>query len=241
MTVFADDSRFIIDLGMNNGDDTAFYLAKGYNVVAVEANPHLVTAARTRFAKAIDGHRLTILENAICGTAGRVTFYVNEDNDHWSSIDIGWAGRSDHTCRPVEVEAITLNDIFDRFGTPLFVKIDVEGMEQVVLNQLATQMIKPLYVSVEDSNSGVDFIETLAHCGYDGFKLLDQSTVPGLQDPLLGRVFTKSSSGPFGKDVPGHWLDKHEVLKLYAETVSSRASRRHAARPQWWDIHAAKL
>ncbi len=56
MTVFADDSRFIIDLGMNNGDDTAFYLAKGYNVVAVEANPHLVAAARVRFAKDIASH-----------------------------------------------------------------------------------------------------------------------------------------------------------------------------------------
>ncbi len=38
MTVFADSSRFIMDLGMNNGDDTAYYLAKGFDVVAIEAN-----------------------------------------------------------------------------------------------------------------------------------------------------------------------------------------------------------
>ncbi len=154
-----------------------------------------------------------------------MTFYVNEQNDHWSSIDIGWAGRSDNSCRPTTVEAITLNDIFDRFGTPLFVKIDVEGMEKVVLNPTGHPDDQAALCQRRGFQSGIDFIETLAHCGYDGFKLLDQSTVPSLRDSLLGRVFTKSSSGPFGKDVPGHWLDKHEVLKLYAETVSDRASR----------------
>lgn len=241
MTVFADDSRFIIDLGMNNGDDTAFYLAKGYNVVAVEANPKLVAAARTRFAKAIEAHRLTILENAICGTAGRVTFFVNEENDHWSSLDIGWAGRSDHTCRPVEVEAITLNDIFDRFGTPLYLKIDVEGVDQAVLDQLAEQVIKPLYVSVEDCRFGFDYIETLARAGYDGFKLLDQSTVPTLRDEMLDYTFPKLSSGPFGEAVPGPWLDKDEMLKAYSTTVRTRAGVRLAERTHWWDIHAAKL
>ncbi len=241
MTVFADDSRFIIDLGMNNGDDTAFYLAKGYNVVAVEANPHLVATARTRFAKAIESHRLTILENAIWETPGLVTFFINDDNDHWSSVDIGWAGRDQSNCRALEVEAITLNQIFDQFGTPLFLKIDVEGVDQMVLNQLAGQIIKPLYVSVEDCRFGFDYIEALAHCGYDGFKLLDQSTVPTLRDDLLGYCFPKGSSGPFGKDVPGHWLDKDEVIKLYATTVRDRAGRRLAPRTQWWDIHAAKL
>ena len=37
--------RLIIDVGMHNGDDTAFYLAKGFEVVAVEANAALVEAA----------------------------------------------------------------------------------------------------------------------------------------------------------------------------------------------------
>ena len=31
----------IFDIGMNNGNDTDFYLAKGFHVVAVEANPFL--------------------------------------------------------------------------------------------------------------------------------------------------------------------------------------------------------
>lgn len=31
----------IFDIGANNGDDTAFYLKKGFRVVAIEADPAL--------------------------------------------------------------------------------------------------------------------------------------------------------------------------------------------------------
>ena len=34
--------NLVFDIGLNRGQDTANYLAKGYNVVAVEANPELV-------------------------------------------------------------------------------------------------------------------------------------------------------------------------------------------------------
>lgn len=46
--------NLIIDVGMHNGQDTAFYLAKGFDVVALEANPVLVDAARIRFASEIE-------------------------------------------------------------------------------------------------------------------------------------------------------------------------------------------
>ena len=41
--------KLIIDLGMNDGSDTLFYLKKGFNVVAVEADPTLVDRAFTPF------------------------------------------------------------------------------------------------------------------------------------------------------------------------------------------------
>ena len=34
--------ELIYDVGMNTGDDTAYYLNRGYRVVAIEANPDLV-------------------------------------------------------------------------------------------------------------------------------------------------------------------------------------------------------
>ena len=36
----------IYDLGVNRGEDCAFYLAKGFRVVGIEANPSLYDVAR---------------------------------------------------------------------------------------------------------------------------------------------------------------------------------------------------
>ena len=47
----------IYDVGMNDGDDTAYYLHEGYRVVAVEVDPTLIEQARERFAGPIrEGH-----------------------------------------------------------------------------------------------------------------------------------------------------------------------------------------
>ena len=79
----------IIDVGMHDGTDTAFYLAKGFKVVAVEANPVLVEAARTRFAPEIAAGRLTIVGAAIAEQKGTMSLAVSDDPDHaiWSTLD----------------------------------------------------------------------------------------------------------------------------------------------------------
>lgn len=241
MTVFADSSRFIMDLGMNNGDDTAYYLAKGFDVVAIEANPELVEAARARFAREITAKRLTIVEAAVWSTSGTVTFHVNEEDSRSSSVEEVWAKHHDAPTHPVEVPALTLGDLFDRFGTPRYLKIDVRGADDMVLKQLRGQIIKPLYVSVEDCRSGYEFIEALDDAGYDGFKLVDQSKVTQVRDPKVNFRFTEGSSGPFGDALPGHWLDRKAFEKLYSTTVRDRAGNRIAPRNQWFDIHAAKV
>ena len=95
MTAYARDSRLIFDLGMNNGDDTDYYLKLGYDVVALEANPALCAKASERFADAVEQGRLTIVHAAIWEHSGETSFLVNLDNDHWSSIDPGWAEREE--------------------------------------------------------------------------------------------------------------------------------------------------
>src|SRR4051812_12299597 len=45
----AKHDNLIIDVGMHDGGDTAFYLAKGFDVVAVEADPGLAQAGAERF------------------------------------------------------------------------------------------------------------------------------------------------------------------------------------------------
>lgn len=237
MTRFAKDSKVIFDLGMNNGDDTAFYLSRGFNVIAVEANPLLCDKAQKRFSSAIRGGRLTVINAAIWTKNGTATFYVNLDNDHWSSLDAKWASRDETRYKEVGVPCLTLSKLIDEFGTPYYLKIDVEGVDQSVLEQLERCRLLPLYVSVEDCRFGFQYMATLSACGYDGFKLLDQSTVCQLIDSETERPFPAGSSGPFGNEVPGEWRSYGDILEVYSNTVRDRDGKRIAPSNHWWDIH----
>jgi FkbM family methyltransferase len=241
MRVFAKNSKVIFDLGMNNGDDTAFYLGRGFNVVAVEANPTLCERAQKRFSAFIDDGRLTVINAAIWEKNGTATFYVNLDNDHWSSLDAEWAGRNKTRHREVSVPCVTLSNLIDKFDTPYYLKIDVEGVDQSVLEQLQLCRLLPVYVSVEDCRLGFQYMATLSACGYDSFKLLDQSTVCQLADPKTGHVFPVGSSGPFGNDVPGEWRCYDDMVELYSKTVRNAQGKRLAPPTHWWDIHCTHL
>ena len=237
MTRYAKDSRLIFDLGMNNGDDTAYYLSRGFGVVALEANPSLCERATRRFQAAIDEGRLKIVNAAIWDNSGETTFYINLDNDHWSSLDIAWAGRDASRYKEISVPCVTLSSLFDQCGVPHYLKIDVEGVDHTVLDQLRGRSLLPLYVSVEDCRFGFQYMETLASCGYDAFKLLDQSTVSQMTESVTGRVFPAGSSGPFGGDLPGEWLTHEDMVRFYSTSVRNRQGDRLAPRSQWWDIH----
>lgn len=238
MTPFVPVDRLVMDLGMNNGDDTAYYLAKGFDVVALEANPALAAAARIRFAKEIATGRVALEEAAIWSSAGTVTFHVNEANDHWSSIEPVWAGREDTPTRAVEMPAVTLEMLFARHGVPHYLKIDVEGVDAIVLDQLKARPRKPAFVSVEDCRFGFHYIAALAEAGYGAFALVDQSQVPTMRDPELPYVFPKGASGPWGDALPGPWLDRAAFEALYEVTVRDRTGNRIAPRAHWFDIHA---
>ena len=44
------NSNLIYDVGLHEGQDTAYYLWKGFRVLAVEANPELTQAAQSKFS-----------------------------------------------------------------------------------------------------------------------------------------------------------------------------------------------
>lgn len=234
---FVANSDLIIDLGMNNGDDTEYYLKKARRVVALEANPSLCEKARLRFQNEIATGRLEILNLAIWSDYDRRTFYLNLENDHWSSLDHNWASRDETKCVGVDIDCVPLKYLFARFGVPHYLKIDVEGADHIVIGQLVDCEYLPLYLSLEDCRFGYEYIATLSEAGYTGFKLLDQSTVLDLQDEMVGHKFSLGSSGPFGEDVPGDWLPRLAMEEYYSQEVRDRNNNRMAPRTRWWDIH----
>jgi FkbM family methyltransferase len=241
VSLFIDSNNLIIDLGMNNGDDTAYYLKKGYKVVAVEANSELCKKALKRFSEEIDNGTLQIVNAAIWKADGKQTFYINLENDHWSSLDIGWAGRDKSKYKETIVECITLPYLFELYGVPNYLKIDVEGVDEFVLQQLSEMDKLPLFVSVEDCRFGYKYMSILNQIGYDGFKILDQSAVSSLIDNAISHTFLEGSSGPLGNDIPVRWLSYQQMVKEYSTTVRDVSGNRIAPRTHWWDIHCTSL
>ena len=89
------NSVLIFDVGMHKGEDTDYYLRRGFNVVGIEANPELAELCKIRFQDAIARERLHIVEGAIApsSTEKTVTFFKNTLSV-WGTIDPGWSARN---------------------------------------------------------------------------------------------------------------------------------------------------
>ena len=57
------DPKLVYDVGVHNGNDTAYYLHKGFRVVGVEANPVAAEQIRKRFPSEIACGALRLLRH----------------------------------------------------------------------------------------------------------------------------------------------------------------------------------
>ena len=81
---------------MHKGEDTDFYLNKGFNVVGFEADPELIVFCKNRFKNEIAKKKLIIIEGAIVDriSNNRVKFYKNNVNSVWGTIVPDWSERN---------------------------------------------------------------------------------------------------------------------------------------------------
>src|SRR4029450_4220105 len=147
----------IYDVGMHKGEDTEFYLRKGFRVIAFEANPELIGLCRVRLRRFIDQAQLKIVEGAIVDMdaieAGqkRVRFYKNHQDSVWGTVCADWAERNSRlgtTSSVIEVDVINCVDAMQENGVPHFLKIDIEGADMVCLKALRHFQERPDYVSI---------------------------------------------------------------------------------------------
>jgi FkbM family methyltransferase len=232
----------IYDVGLCDGADTVFYLAKGFRVVAVEANPVLVASGKRRFEKDIKAGRLTIVQKAIAVEPGRASFGVHRVNPQLSSlVPSRLAGRSDDL-ETIEVECSTLADIIEEYGVPYYIKIDIEGWDLDAIKSLRFVNPLPRYVSAEAHSEQI--VGVLHDLGYRRFKLVDQREKNQLnlwpwnwkEGRYVWTRFTLFQSGPFGEEAPGQWMTREEVIAALAKAEAGGALfKGHAT---WYDFHA---
>jgi len=230
----------IFDIGFHVGQDTDFYLKKGFWVVAVDANPQLIAEGKKRFADAIEAGRLLLLNVGIGKAEGVLPFYVNEQLSEWSSFDeqIGTTRGPYHI---IDVPVVPLRSIVEKYGVPYYIKIDIEGHDMMAIQSLRDMEDKPKYISVE--NGQAHMIEELFSQSYRKFKFVNQAIIqeitlmsPAKEGTFIEYRFPFGASGPFGEEAEGLWLDKDEVLDLSHAYWSN--PKRDANIHGWFDLHA---
>jgi FkbM family methyltransferase len=242
---FARRDNLIVDLGMHDGSDTLFYLKKGFNVVAVEANPILAAKAGRRFHRFIRADRLRIVNKGVTDdtSADEMEFYLNHECSEWSSF-VREIGSRDGTRFSVKkVRLVSIADLFREFGTPYYLKVDIEGFDERIARAVGPLPRRPRFISVEEG--GVKIIDALQEIGAAGFKLVSQAANPAARLPfpaLEGRYcrhrFVNGSSGPFGDETPGEWRSYSDFRRLYLRSIRASDGRWLGPRNDWFDVHA---
>jgi FkbM family methyltransferase len=125
--------ELVFDIGAHTGAKTEWYLNRGARVVAVEPQQACLDALQSRLGQ----HRnLTIVQRGVSDAAGTLIMHINEAAPVLSTFSQKWmTGRFKDQVweHHVEVEMTTLDQLVSEFGSPRYIKIDVEGLEKQVM------------------------------------------------------------------------------------------------------------
>lgn len=160
----------LFDVGANFGNRTKIFLALRASVIAFEPQSQCADFLRSTLNN-VQG--FTLVEKALGAKVGTGEMLVC-DAHTLSTLSEEWvditkkSGRFDEydwkDKQPVKIT--TLDKAIDQFGTPKFIKIDVEGFERNVLSGLS----RPVeYISIEfaaenisNTEKCIDYIESLS-------------------------------------------------------------------------------
>ena len=233
----------VYDIGAHNGDDTARYLAQGFQVVAIEADPLLAGELRSRFGDEIREGRLAVVAAGVHRHTGNATFYVSEQT-LFSSFCKERATQYGTKATSMLVPLVQFDEVLVEYGVPYYMKIDIEGMDHICLDALRSDDL-PVYLSTEIDHRYPKIVRQLTGLGFTGFKLIRQrdhrvaSPVTFIQEHL-GRLdphVPDHSSGQFGPDTPGMWLPPALAL---VQAILFLAYRRVSGATRWHDLHARR-
>jgi FkbM family methyltransferase len=219
----------VYDVGMHVGEDTAYYLKKGFRVIGFEANPELAARCRERFAQELSEGRVAIVEGAISAADTPTTaFFLHATETVWGTIRDSWAARNAPygESRRTEVPTIRFAEQLRAWGVPHYLKIDIEGADLLCLEALEGFEHRPAYVSIESDKDSFEAVlgelELLVRLGYERFAAVQQEYLDRVEittTDRAGRPFTHrfepGSSGPFGEDVSAPWEDLDAIVARY--------------------------
>ncbi len=225
--------KIIIDVGVHKGEDSDFYLQRGYKVIGVEASEKLCEFITEKFKDHPYKENFTLLNYAITEKDNELIPFYENTVAAWSTISEEWNTRNKKLGSGSEIKMVKtirldtlINGHIAADKEIEYIKIDIEGADQLALQSLKNATKKAKFISIESEKHSWDKLleefEIFKNLGYTKFKVIDQSKMNeqsfsynmenGEQKTFH---FDWDCSGPFGDDLPGEWIAADEAIKIY--------------------------
>lgn len=132
----------VFDIGANVGTMTNIFTSLGAKVIAVEPNPDCVRHIELTMSPP----SVEVLQAAIGQRDGLAVLNVSDRKDKMCSLSLDWCEAVSKTNRNymgmwnrnLTVPMVTLDTLIERYELPFYIKIDVEGYEEQVLQGLSS-------------------------------------------------------------------------------------------------------
>ena len=235
--------KIIFDIGANKGQNFNYFFEKADVVIAFEANPNLVEKIKSNFKQFINDKKLVIENIAITNEENlkKIDFYISNKSDLQSSLYPNIVHKGDiRKFYKEEVRCEKASSLIKKYLKEYsnseieYIKIDIEGADKFVLDDLLKNNIVAKNLSVECHEP--DIIKLLINSPYKSFKFLeggDMTKKGKIEINNKNNVkkimnFDLHTSGPYGEDIPGNYYNKNSIITYFLNTGLG-----------WKDVHCA--